>query len=158
MIRIGHGYDVHPFEKDRRLILGGVEIPFHLGLGGHSDADVLIHAVIDALLGAASLPDIGQQFPSSDEKYKDISSLELLDKTSKLLAEKQARIVNIDSTVIAQEPVLAPYIPQMRERIGKALGLDKGAVNIKCTTEERLGFTGRMEGIRAHAVCLLEMN
>ncbi len=155
-MRIGYGYDVHQFADGRELILGGVEIPYQKGLLGHSDADVLLHAVMDALLGAAALGDIGKHFPDNDPKYKDAESVKLLWDVVGMLKAEGYRIVNIDSTICAQEPKLAPYIDEMRENIAVACGLKKNAVSIKATTEERLGFTGRLEGISATAVCLLE--
>ena len=155
-MRIGHGYDVHRFADGRELILGGVEIPYSKGLLGHSDADVLLHAVMDALLGAAALGDIGKLFPDNDPKFKDADSLKLLWEVVGELNEKGYRIVNIDSTVCAQAPKLAPYIDEMRENIAVACGLRKSAVSVKATTEEGLGFTGRLEGISATAVCLIE--
>ena len=155
-MRIGHGYDVHRFAEGRELILGGVEIPYSKGLLGHSDADVLLHAVMDALLGAAALGDIGKLFPDNDPKYKDADSLKLLWEVVGELNEKGYRIVNIDSTVCAQAPKLAPYIDEMRENIAVACGLKRSAVSVKATTEEGLGFTGRLEGISATAVCLIE--
>ena len=155
-MRIGHGYDVHRFADGRELILGGVEIPYSKGLLGHSDADVLLHAVMDALLGAAALGDIGKLFPDNEPKYKDADSLKLLWEVVGELNEKGYRIVNIDSTVCAQAPKLAPYIDEMRENIAVACGLRKSAVSVKATTEEGLGFTGRLEGISATAVCLIE--
>lgn len=155
-MRIGHGYDVHRLIEGRKLILGGVEIPHRLGLLGHSDADVLLHAVSDALLGACALGDIGKHFPDTDEKYKGADSLVLLEKVAELLAENGYRIVNIDSTVLAQAPKLAPHIEKMRENIAKACRIDVGQVSVKATTEERLGFTGEEQGIAAHAVCLVE--
>ncbi len=154
-MRIGHGYDVHRLVEGRKLIIGGVEIPYHLGLLGHSDADVLLHAISDALLGAAALGDIGRHFPDTDVKYKDADSLLLLKEVGALLLEKTYIIENIDATIVAQKPKLLPYIPQMRENIASALGLEIGQVNIKATTEEYLGFTGSEEGMRAYAVCLL---
>ena len=154
-IRIGHGYDVHRFDPQRKLILGGVEIPYEMGLLGHSDADVLCHALMDALLGAASLGDIGKHFPDSDPKYKGISSLELLKHVKGLLDEKGYEIVNADITVVAQKPKLAPYIPKMIVNIKEILVCD--SINIKATTEEGLGFTGRLEGISAHSVALLSL-
>lgn len=154
--RTGQGYDVHRLTEGRALILGGVDIPFEKGLLGHSDADVLVHAVMDALLGAAALPDIGQQFPDSDERYEGADSLLLLKKVGDLIAEAGYEIGNIDSTVIAQRPKLAGYIPRMRENIAAALGLEVQRVNVKATTEERLGFTGEGLGIAAQAVALLE--
>ena len=156
MMRIGHGYDVHRLVEGRKLILGGVEIPWEKGLLGHSDADVLTHAVMDALLGAAALGDIGQHFPDRDPKYAGINSLLLLDKVAKLLKENGWQVGNIDATVIAQRPKLAPHLPQMRQNLAERLGIEVGQVSIKATTEEGLGFTGRGEGMAAHAVCLLE--
>ena len=155
-MRIGHGYDVHRFAEGRELVLGGVEIPYAKGLLGHSDADVLLHAVMDALLGAAALGDIGKHFPDTDKKYKDIESVKLLWDVVGLLKEAGFKVVNIDCTVCAQEPKLAPYIDEMRENIAVACGLRKSAVSVKATTEEGLGFTGRLEGISATAVCLIE--
>ncbi len=155
-MRIGHGYDVHKFAENRKLILGGTEIPYELGLLGHSDADVLLHAISDALLGAAALGDIGQHFPDTDEKYKGADSLVLLSEVCNILSKNNYSIVNIDSTVIAQKPKLMAYIPQMRANIAKACGIDISRVSVKATTEEKLGFTGRLEGISAHAVCLIE--
>lgn len=155
--RIGHGYDVHRLVAGRKLIIGGVEIPFEKGLLGHSDADVLCHAIADALLGACGLPDIGCCFPDTDNKYKDISSLILLKKVSSLLSEKGAVISNVDSTVIAQMPKLSPYIGAMKNEIANVLGISVTDINIKATTEESLGFTGNGEGIAAHAVCLIEL-
>ncbi len=154
-MRIGHGYDVHRFEKGRELFLGGVNIPFDLGLKGHSDADVLLHAVCDALLGAAALGDIGKHFPDTDNRYKGISSLILLKNVGGLVKEAGYKIENIDVTVIAQVPKLAPYIEEMRQNIADTLCLDKSAVNVKATTEEGLGFTGEKLGIAAHSVCLI---
>ena len=155
-MRIGHGYDVHALTEGRELIIGGVNIPYEKGLMGHSDADVLIHAVCDALLGAAALGDIGYHFPDSDPKYKGISSLKLLSYVGQLLKEKGYGVVNIDSTVIAQAPKLAPFIAGMRRNIADALGVDSDLVSVKATTEEHLGFTGKGEGISTHAVCLIE--
>ena len=155
-MRIGHGYDVHRFAENRKLILGGTEIPYELGLLGHSDADVLVHAVMDALLGAAALGDIGKHFPDTDEKYKGADSIALLREVCTLLAENGYKISNIDSTVIAQKPKLKDYISDMRENIANACGLDVSQISVKATTEEKLGFTGRLEGISAHAVCLIE--
>ena len=154
--RIGHGYDVHKLVEGRRLILGGVEIPHTLGLLGHSDADVLVHAVIDALIGAMALGDIGKHFPDNDDKYLGISSIKLLSEVEDLLYKNAYTVSNIDVTVIAQKPKLAPYIEEMRENIAKTLGIARSQVNIKATTEEHLGFTGREEGIAAHAVALIE--
>lgn len=155
-MRIGHGYDVHKFAENRKLILGGEEISYELGLLGHSDADVLLHAISDALLGAAALGDIGQHFPDTDERYRGADSLVLLSEVCNILSENNYRIVNIDSTVIAQKPKLMAHIPQMRANIAKACGIDLSCVSVKATTEEKLGFTGRLEGISAHAVCLIE--
>ncbi len=156
MIRIGHGYDVHRLAEGRRLILGGVEIPHTLGLLGHSDADVLTHAVMDALLGAAALGDIGAQFPDTDTAYAGADSIELLKKVLFLLKSKGCRVVNVDSTVIAQAPKLRAYIERMRERLAEACGILPEFVSVKATTEEGLGFSGRKEGIAAHAVVLIE--
>ncbi len=156
MIRIGHGYDVHRLVEGRKLILGGVDIPYEKGLLGHSDADVLLHAIADALLGAAALGDIGKHFPDTDEKYKDADSLVLLGEVVKLLREKGCKVGNVDATVIAQKPKLMTYIPKMRENIAETLGVDIDFVNVKATTEEKLGFTGSGEGISAHAVCVIE--
>ena len=155
-MRIGHGYDVHRLVEGRRIILGGVEIPFEKGLDGHSDADVLTHAVMDALLGAAALGDIGKHFPDNDDRYLGADSIELLKAVSAVLTEHGWRLGNLDATVIAQRPKLAPYIDAMRARIAAALGADVSAVSVKATTEERLGFTGDGSGIAAHAVCLIE--
>lgn len=155
-MRVGHGYDVHRFAPGRDLIIGGVKIPYEQGLLGHSDADVLLHAVMDSLLGAAALGDIGLHFPDTDDKYKGISSLLLLKETGKLINEAGYEIINIDATVLAQAPKLRPYMDQMRENISKTLGIAISQVNIKATTEEGLGFTGRKEGMAAHAVSLLE--
>ena len=155
-MRVGMGYDVHRLTEGRKLILGGVEIPYEKGLLGHSDADVLIHAVMDALLGAAALGDIGKHFPDTDEQYRGISSIVLLKHVAALLEEKCFVIENIDATVIAQRPKLLPYMEQMRANIADALGLETNRVNVKATTEEGLGFTGSGEGISAQAVCLLQ--
>ena len=155
-MRIGHGYDVHRLTPGRKLILGGVEIPYALGLDGHSDADVLTHAIMDALLGAACLGDIGRHFPDSDPRYSGIDSQILLKHVCALLYEKGYRIGNLDATIIAQKPKLAPYLPAMTETLEETMGLEPGRLNLKATTEERLGFTGREEGIAAHCVCLLE--
>ena len=155
-MRIGTGYDVHRLTEDRKLILGGVDIPYEKGLLGHSDADVLLHAIMDALLGAAALGDIGKHFPDSDERYKGISSILLLREVGSLLEENNYIIENIDSTIIAQRPKLATYISDMRQNIAKALGLEISQVNVKATTEEGLGFTGNGEGISSQAVALLE--
>lgn len=155
-MRIGHGYDVHALTEGRDLIMGGVNIPYEKGLLGHSDADVLTHAVCDALLGAAALGDIGYHFPDKDPAYKGISSIKLLSFVGALLKENGYTVVNIDSTVIAQAPKLAQHIAAMRGNMADALGIDAGAVSVKATTEEHLGFTGKGEGIAAHAVCLIE--
>ena len=155
-MRIGHGYDVHKLVEGRDLILGGVKIDHHLGLLGHSDADVLLHAVSDALLGAAGLGDIGLHFPDTDPKYKGADSALLLQAVGEKVAAAGYRISNIDVTMIAQRPKLKPHIPQMRANIAKVLNLDESRVNVKATTEEKLGFTGREEGLSCHAVCLLE--
>lgn len=157
MNRVGIGYDVHQLVEHRPLILGGVEIPHSLGLEGHSDADVLCHAIADALLGAAGEPDIGYHFPNSDESIRGISSLEILRKVAKLLASKMATIVNVDSTLVAETPKMAPHIPLMRERIATALGIQTSCVGIKATTNERLGFLGRQEGIAAMAVANIDL-
>ena len=154
-MRIGQGYDVHRLVEGRKLIIGGVDIPYEKGLLGHSDADVLLHAVMDALLGAAALGDISQHFPDSDERYKGISSIALLKEVGKILQENGYMIENIDSTVIAQRPKLLPYRPQMAENIAAALGIEKEQVSVKATTEEGLGFTGTGEGISAQAIALL---
>lgn len=153
-MRIGHGYDVHRLVPGRRLILGGVEIPFELGLDGHSDADVLAHAIMDALLGAAALGDIGRHFPDTDPAYAGADSMALM----ALVREKLApyRVGNVDATIIAQKPRLAAYIPRMTENIARVLGVERSRVNVKATTEEHLGFTGALEGISAHAVALIE--
>ena len=155
-MRIGHGYDVHRFVEGRPLILGGATIPYELGLLGHSDADVLLHAVSDALLGAAGLRDIGYHFPDTDPAYKGADSLELLKIVGQKVAAKGYRVSNIDVTMIAQKPKLKQYIPQMMENIANAVGIDVSRVNVKATTEEKLGFTGTGEGMSCHAVCLLE--
>ena len=155
-MRIGTGYDVHKLVEDRALIMGGVVIPYEKGLLGHSDADVLVHAIMDALLGAAALGDIGKHFPDSDERYKGISSIALLKEVKKLLDKELFIVENIDSTIIAQRPKLAPYLQEMRENIAEALEIDVSQVSVKATTEEGLGFTGAGEGIAAQAVCLLE--
>ena len=154
-MRIGTGYDVHRLGPDRKLIVGGVEIPYELGLVGHSDADVLLHAIMDALLGAAALGDIGKHFPDTDEKYRGISSLKLLACVGDLLFENHWIIENIDATIIAQRPKMRPYIDTMRENIAKTLGIEISQVNVKATTEEGLGFTGTMEGMAAQAVCTI---
>lgn len=155
-LRIGHGYDVHRLKTGRALILGGVTIPYDLGLDGHSDADVLTHAIMDALLGAAAAGDIGKLFPDNDEAFRGISSLELLRRVKLHLAEKNYKIVNVDATIIAQAPKLSPYREMMRENLAKVMEVDVEQVSVKATTEEHLGFTGSGEGIAAHAVCLIE--
>ena len=155
-MRIGTGYDVHRLVEGRKLILGGVEIPYEKGLLGHSDADVLAHAVMDAVLGAAALGDIGKHFPDTDDKYKGASSIELMVRVREILSEEGYRVVNIDSTVIAQRPKLAAYLEEMRRNMAGALEIDPGKVSVKATTEEGLGFTGAGEGIAAQAVCLIE--
>ena len=154
-MRIGHGYDVHKLVENRKLILGGIEIPHYKGLDGHSDADVLIHAVMDALLGAAALGDIGKLFPDNDDAYLGIDSTILLQKVGELLQSKGYGIENIDTTIIAQKPKLAPFISQMKIRIAQILQIDDDRINVKATTEERLGFTGTEQGIAAHAVCII---
>lgn len=156
MLRIGHGYDVHAFSDNRKCIIGGVEIPYEKGLLGHSDADVLLHAISDSLLGAAALGDIGKHFPDTDPQYKGANSLMLLENVVNLIDSKGYTVNNIDATVIAQAPKMAPYIRQMRQNIADALKVDVDFVNVKATTEEKLGFTGRKEGISAHCVCLIE--
>lgn len=156
LMRVGMGYDVHKLVNGRKLILGGIDIPYEKGLLGHSDADVLVHAIMDALLGAAALGDIGKHFPDTDSTFKDADSIELLKKVRGLIDGENMLIGNIDATVIAQRPKLAPYIQQMRETIAAALGIDIGQINIKATTEEGLGFTGEGAGISANAICLLE--
>ena len=155
-MRIGHGYDVHRLVQGRDLILGGVKIPYEWGLLGHSDADVLLHAVSDALLGAAGLGDIGKHFPDTDPQYKGADSLKLLQIVAQKVAAAGYRVSNIDVTMMAQKPKLRPYIPQMEQNIAAALQLDASRVNVKATTEEGLGFTGSLEGMACHAVCLLE--
>ena len=155
-MRIGHGYDVHRLVEGRKLILGGVEIPYEKGLLGHSDADVLTHALMDALLGAAGLGDIGQHFPDNDDRYLGADSIELLNAVCSMLAEKNYRVGNVDVTVIAQRPKLAGFIPRMRSRLATAMQVEEDAVNVKATTEEKLGFTGEGLGIAAHAVTLIE--
>lgn len=155
--RIGHGYDVHRLVENRKLILGGVEIPHKTGLLGHSDADVLLHAVMDAVIGALALGDIGKHFPDNSSEFKDISSMELLKSTKALMDKKGAAVVNLDATLVLQKPKISDYIYQMRENISKILECDVECVNIKATTEEKLGFTGREEGVSAHAVVLLEI-
>ena len=155
-MRIGHGYDVHQLTEGRKLILGGVEIPFERGLLGHSDADVLTHAVMDALLGAAGLGDIGKTFPDTDPAYAGADSLGLLDTVMEMLRAAGFRVGNVDATILAQRPKLAPHIPQMRENLARRMGVPVDRVNVKATTEEKLGFTGSGAGMAAHAVCLLE--
>lgn len=155
-MRIGMGYDVHRLTEDRKLIIGGVEIPYEKGLLGHSDADVLLHAIMDALLGAAALGDIGTHFPDTDLEYKGASSMKLLEKVGAMLEEKLYVIGNIDATIIAQKPKMAPYIDKMRENIATALGIETDRINVKATTEEGLGFTGTGEGISSQAICVLE--
>ncbi|MDB2091710.1 2-C-methyl-D-erythritol 2,4-cyclodiphosphate synthase [Clostridium paraputrificum] len=154
-MRIGLGYDVHKLVTDRKLILGGVEIPYEYGLLGHSDADVLLHAIMDSLLGASALGDIGKHFPDTDPKYKGISSIALLKEVGKLLHENGYKISNIDSTIIAQKPKMAPHIPLMRKNIANALNIDIDQINVKATTEEGLGFTGEGLGISSQSICLL---
>ena len=155
-LRVGHGYDVHRLVEGRALILGGVTVPFDRGLLGHSDADVLTHAVMDALLGAAALGDIGQLFPDSDAAYAGADSIALLERVTALLREHGWQVGNVDATVVAQAPKLAPYIPDMRRRLAEAIGLDVDCVSVKATTEEKLGFTGSGEGMAVHAVALIE--
>ncbi len=154
-MRIGYGYDVHKLVENRKLILGGVDIPYEKGLLGHSDADVLVHAVIDSILGAAALRDIGYHFPDSDERYKGVSSIVLLKETAKILKNAGYEISNIDSTVVAQQPKLLPYIPQMIKNMAEALEINEDQINVKGKTEEKLGFTGSGDGMKAHSVCLI---
>ena len=154
--RVGHGYDVHRLVPDRALILGGVRVPYEKGLLGHSDADVLLHAIMDALLGAAALGDIGRHFPDSDDRYLGADSLGLTKEVCAILKKNGYAVSNVDATVLAQKPKLAPYIGQMRKNIAEALGTDIDAISVKATTEEGLGFTGALEGIAAHAVCMIE--
>lgn len=154
-MRVGMGYDVHKLVDNRELILGGVTIPYEKGLLGHSDADVLLHAIMDALLGAAALGDIGKHFPDTEERYKGISSIRLLEEVKKLLDQELYIIENIDATIIAQRPKMAPYIEQMRENIAQTLKIDVNQINVKATTEEGLGFTGQGEGISSQAICML---
>ena len=156
--RCGIGYDIHRLGQNRKLILGGVEIPYLLGLEGHSDADVLSHAIADALLGAIGAGDIGQHFPNTDESIRGISSVEILKRVSKILAEKKARIVNVDATVIAEAPKLGPQIPEMRKKVASAIGISDSQVSIKATTNERLGPIGRGEGISAMAIATIEQD
>ncbi|NLM48879.1 MAG: 2-C-methyl-D-erythritol 2,4-cyclodiphosphate synthase [Epulopiscium sp.] len=155
-MRVGIGYDVHKLTENRKLILGGIEIPYEKGLMGHSDADVLIHAIMDALLGAAAKGDIGKNFPDNDEKYKDISSMILLKRVKDILNEDGYTVVNIDSTIVAQRPKLASYIDSMRKNIAEVLEIEIEQINIKATTEEGLGFTGEGKGISAYAICMLK--
>ncbi len=154
-LRIGHGFDVHAFAPERKLIIGGVEIPYQLGLAGHSDADVLLHAICDALLGAAGLGDIGRHFPDTDVRFKGIDSRHLLREVASLIAQRGYQLANLDSTIIAQAPKMAAHIATMQAHIAADLGVDVSAVNVKATTTEKLGFTGRGEGIAAEAVCIL---
>ena len=154
-MRIGHGYDVHRLTEGRKLILGGVDIPYEKGLLGHSDADVLVHAVMDALLGAMGAPDIGQLFPDKDPAYKGADSMVLLTRVAEIMRERGYTLGNVDATVLAQAPKLAPHIPAMRKNIARVLGVSVEQVNVKATTEEHLGFTGSGDGMAAHAVCLL---
>ena len=156
MIRIGHGYDVHRLTDGRKLVIGGVCIPYEKGLLGHSDADVLVHAIMDSMLGALALGDIGKHFPDTSPEYEGADSIELLKKVSEIISGKGYSVGNIDSTIICQSPKLAPHIPQMRENIASALGCDVSRISVKATTEERLGFTGSGDGIAAHAVCVLQ--
>lgn len=155
-MRIGHGYDVHKLVENRDLILGGVTIPYEKGLLGHSDADVLLHAISDALLGAAAMGDIGRHFPDTDESFKGADSLVLLSKVCEIIGKEGYKVGNVDATIIAQRPKLAPYIDEMRGNIAKALCVDVNCVSVKATTEEKLGFTGEGLGISAHAVCIIE--
>lgn len=155
-MRIGHGYDVHKLIEGRKLILGGIEVPHTLGLLGHSDADVLTHAVMDAMLGAAALGDIGQHFPDNDDRYLGADSTVLLGHVMELIREKGYRVGNVDATIIAQKPKLMPYLPLMRKKLADVMEIQEDQLNLKATTEEHLGFTGRQEGISAHCVCLLE--
>ena len=155
-MRIGHGYDVHKLTEGRKLILGGIEVPHTLGLLGHSDADVLTHAIMDALLGAAALGDIGQHFPDNDDRYLGADSTVLLGHVMELIREKGYRVGNVDATIIAQKPKLMPYLPLMRKKLANVMEIQEERLNLKATTEEHLGFTGRQEGISAHCVCLLE--
>ncbi len=154
-MRIGFGYDVHKFSKDRKLTIGGVEIPFELGLLGHSDADVLVHAIMDGMLGALALGDIGKHFPDTDELYKGISSIKLLSYVNSLIKEKGYKIGNIDSIIVCEKPKMAPFIDSMRDVLSDVLETDKDNISVKATTEEKMGFTGRIEGIKAYSVCLL---
>ena len=155
MFRIGHGYDVHRLTEGRPLIIGGVNIPHEAGLLGHSDADVLVHAIMDSMLGALALGDIGKHFPDTDERYKGADSIELLRQVAKIIGTNGYSVANIDSTILAQAPKMAPHIEQMRKNVADAIGIDVSCVSVKVTTEEKLGFTGEKKGIAAHAVCLL---
>lgn len=155
MFRIGHGYDVHRLTEGRPLIIGGVNIPHEAGLLGHSDADVLVHAIMDSMLGALALGDIGKHFPDTDERYKGADSIELLRQVAKIIDNHGYSVANIDSTILAQAPKMAPHIDQMRKNVADAIGIDVSCVSVKATTEEKLGFTGEKKGIAAHAVCLL---
>jgi len=157
MLKIGHGYDAHRLVEGRKLILGGVEIPWHVGLLGHSDADVLSHAVGHALLGAMGMPDLGEMFPNTDPSLEGISSLDLLRRIARLIDDRNGEIQSIDTTVVAQEPKLSPYKEHMAENIAEALGIPSDLVSVKATTTEHMGFTGRKEGIEAHAVCIIEV-
>ena len=157
-MRIGQSTDIHPLVENRKLILGGVYIPYHLGCLGHSDADVLLHVIIEACIGAMGLGDIGTHFPDNDQTYKDISSMVLLAKTKALLQEHQYEVCNIDSLIMLEQPKLAPYIQQMKDNVAQTLGIDPQQVNIKATTAEKLGFIGRLEGIQAQAVVLIKRN
>ena len=157
MLRIGHGYDAHRLTKNRDLILGGVHIPWDRGLMGHSDADVLAHAVGHALLGALRLGDLGENFPDTDPSLKNISSLDILSRIAHMITEKNGEIVSIDSTIVAQEPKLSPYKDEMTRNLAQALGISENLISVKATTTEQMGFTGRKEGIEAHAVCLIEV-
>lgn len=156
MFRIGNGYDVHILTEGRKLILGGIEIPHTKGVLGHSDGDVLIHAIMDALLGALALGDIGLHFPDTDEKYRDISSVLLLEEVMKTIKKKKFQLVNVDASIVLQKPKVRPYIDAMREKLAKILEIEMEQINVKATTEEKLGFTGREEGVKAYAVVLLE--
>ena len=155
-MRVGFGYDVHRLTDNRKLILGGVEIPFEKGLDGHSDADVLVHAIMDSLLGAAALGDIGKHFPDTDASYKNINSMLLLEKVSHLISDAGYTIVNLDATVVMQRPKISPYTNEMVENIADCLNIDTGCVNVKATTTEKLGFEGREEGVSSHCICLLK--
>ena len=157
MLRVGHGFDAHKLTVGRKLILCGVEIPFAKGLDGHSDADVAVHALMDALLGAAGLFDIGRHFSDKDEAYRDISSITLLEKVMEFLEEKEATVNNVDITILAQEPKLFSYIDKMRDVVANAIGISTNRVNVKATTTEKMGFVGKEEGIAAHSVCIIEM-